>query len=149
MHDTGCLGLAHWDDPEGWYGEGGGRGFRIGNTCTPMADACWCMATPIQYCKVNNNNKIKINKNKNPWSNWFNFVFNVGSLMLLWILCFQEKQVCHLTAIKHFAWSAIVYHPKKNLCNWLENGTWEIYSSSMVCFSPLKHFQVFPSVNKY
>jgi len=25
MHDTGCLGLAHWDDPEGGYGEGGGR----------------------------------------------------------------------------------------------------------------------------
>ena len=19
-HDTGCLGLVHWDDPEGWYG---------------------------------------------------------------------------------------------------------------------------------
>ena len=26
MHDTGCSGLVHWDDPEGWYGEGGGRG---------------------------------------------------------------------------------------------------------------------------
>ena len=26
MHDTGCLGLVHWDDSEGWYGEGGGRG---------------------------------------------------------------------------------------------------------------------------
>ena len=25
-HDTGCSGLVHWDDPEGWYGEGGGRG---------------------------------------------------------------------------------------------------------------------------
>ena len=25
MHDTGCLGLVHWDDPEGWYGEGGGK----------------------------------------------------------------------------------------------------------------------------
>ena len=25
MQDTGCLGLVHWDDPEGWYGEGGGR----------------------------------------------------------------------------------------------------------------------------
>ena len=25
MHDTGCVGLVHWDDPEGWYGEGGGR----------------------------------------------------------------------------------------------------------------------------
>ena len=22
---TGCLGLVHWDDPEGGYGEGGGR----------------------------------------------------------------------------------------------------------------------------
>ena len=26
MYDTGCLGLVHWDDPEGWYGEGGGSG---------------------------------------------------------------------------------------------------------------------------
>ena len=25
MHGTGCLGLVHWDDPEGWYGKGGGR----------------------------------------------------------------------------------------------------------------------------
>ena len=40
IQDRGSLGLVHWDDPEGWYGEGGGRGFRIGNPCTPMADAC-------------------------------------------------------------------------------------------------------------
>ena len=26
MHDTGCSGLVHWDDPEGWDGEGGRRG---------------------------------------------------------------------------------------------------------------------------
>ena len=25
MQDTGCLGLVHWDDPEGWYVEGGAR----------------------------------------------------------------------------------------------------------------------------
>ena len=25
MHATGCLGLVHWDDPEGWYGVGVGR----------------------------------------------------------------------------------------------------------------------------
>ena len=25
MQDTGCLGLVHQDDPEGWYEEGGGR----------------------------------------------------------------------------------------------------------------------------
>ena len=30
MQDTGCLGLVHWDDPEGWYREGGGRGFQVG-----------------------------------------------------------------------------------------------------------------------
>ena len=30
MQDTGCLGLVHWDDPEGWSGEGGGRGVRDG-----------------------------------------------------------------------------------------------------------------------
>ena len=52
MHDTGCLGLVHWDDPEGWDGEGGGRRFRMGNICTPMADSCQCMAKSIQYCKV-------------------------------------------------------------------------------------------------
>ena len=40
MHDTGCLGRVHWDDLEGWYGEGGGRGFRVGNMCAPVAD--WC-----------------------------------------------------------------------------------------------------------
>ena len=26
MHDTGCSGLVHWDDLEGWYEEGSGRG---------------------------------------------------------------------------------------------------------------------------
>ena len=35
MHDTGCLGLVHWDDPEGWYKEGGGRGVQDGDTCIP------------------------------------------------------------------------------------------------------------------
>ena len=27
-------------------------GFRIGNSCTPVADSCQCMAKPIQYYKV-------------------------------------------------------------------------------------------------
>ena len=30
MQDTGSLGLVHWDDPEGWVGEAGGRGFQNG-----------------------------------------------------------------------------------------------------------------------
>ena len=40
MHDTGCSGLVYWDDAAGWCGEGGGMGFRMENTCTPMADSC-------------------------------------------------------------------------------------------------------------
>ena len=30
MHETGCSGLVHWDDPEGWDGEGGRRGVQDG-----------------------------------------------------------------------------------------------------------------------
>ena len=30
MHETGCSGLAHWDDPKGWEGEGVGRGIQDG-----------------------------------------------------------------------------------------------------------------------
>ena len=51
IQDTGCLGLVHGDDPER-YGVGGGRGFRIGNSCTPVVDSCQCMAKSIQYCKA-------------------------------------------------------------------------------------------------
>ena len=30
MQDMGSLGLLHWDDPEGWYEEGGGKGVQEG-----------------------------------------------------------------------------------------------------------------------
>ena len=30
MQDTGCLGPVRWDDPEEWYGEGGGSGVQDG-----------------------------------------------------------------------------------------------------------------------
>ena len=28
MQEIGCSELLHWDDPEGWGGEGGGRGIQ-------------------------------------------------------------------------------------------------------------------------
>ena len=47
IQDTGCLGwctgLIQRDDMR-W--EVGG-GFRTGNSCTPVADSCQCMAKPI------------------------------------------------------------------------------------------------------
>ena len=39
MHETGCSVLMHWNDPEGWDGEGGGRGVQDGeHTCAPVSD---------------------------------------------------------------------------------------------------------------
>ena len=35
IHETRCLGLVHWDDPDGWYRKGGGRGVQDGEyVCT-------------------------------------------------------------------------------------------------------------------
>ena len=39
-------------------------GFRMGNTCTPVVDSCWCTAKPIQYCNVKEINKSKKKKKK-------------------------------------------------------------------------------------
>ena len=40
MNDTGCLGLVHWDEPEGWYGEGGGRGVQDGEHVYICDNSC-------------------------------------------------------------------------------------------------------------
>ena len=31
-----------------------GGGFRMGNTCIPVSNSFWCIAKPMQYCKVIN-----------------------------------------------------------------------------------------------
>ena len=52
MWESKNSGRVHWDELEGWDGEGVGGGFGMGNTCTPMADSCQCMVKPLQYWKV-------------------------------------------------------------------------------------------------
>ena len=39
MHDTGCLGLVHWTTQRDGMGREEGGGFRMGNTCIPVADS--------------------------------------------------------------------------------------------------------------
>ena len=54
MHDIGCLGLVHWDNPEGWYGAGGERGVQDGEhvyTCGGFMLIVY-LAKLIQLCKV-------------------------------------------------------------------------------------------------
>ena len=64
MHDTGCLGLVHWDDPEGWYGEeGSGWGIRV---------YLWQIHVDIeqnQYNIVKLKNKIKKEKKQERKNN--------------------------------------------------------------------------------
>ena len=42
-----------------------GEGFTMGNTFAPVVDSCWCMAKPIQYCKVISLQLNKLKKKKN------------------------------------------------------------------------------------
>ena len=50
-----CTGMTQRDG----MGRELGVGYRMGNTCTPMADSSQCMAKPIQYCKVEKKKKKK------------------------------------------------------------------------------------------
>ena len=49
MHETGFSGLVHWDDPNGWDGEGGpGWGTHV----HPWLLHVNVWQKPPQYCKV-------------------------------------------------------------------------------------------------
>ena len=52
MRDAGHSELVLWDNPEGWGGEGGERGFRMGGHVQPR----WFMSmygkNYHKYCKV-------------------------------------------------------------------------------------------------
>ena len=53
MHETGCSGPVHWDDPEGWDGEGGKRGCSgSGTHVHPWLIHVDVWQKPLQYCKV-------------------------------------------------------------------------------------------------
>jgi len=58
MHDTGCVRLVHWDDPEGWYGEGGGRRVQDGEHMYT------CGGFTLIYGKTNTIFKVKKEKKR-------------------------------------------------------------------------------------
>ena len=57
MQDTGCLELVHWDDSEGWYGEGGGRGVQDWEHVYTHGGFMLMYGKPIQYCKTKQKQK--------------------------------------------------------------------------------------------
>ena len=53
MRETGHSKLVHWDNTEGWNGEGGGRGVWDGGTHVhPWLIHVNVWQNPPQYCKV-------------------------------------------------------------------------------------------------
>ena len=65
MQDTLCLELVRWDDPEGWYGEGGGRREEGSGWGTHVC--LWRIHFDVwqnQYNIVKFKNKIKLKKNQ-------------------------------------------------------------------------------------
>ena len=52
MHEAGCSGLVHWDAPEGWDGEGGGRGIQDGEHVHPWLIHVNVCQKPLQYYKI-------------------------------------------------------------------------------------------------
>ena len=59
MHDTGCSQLVHWDDPEGWDGEGGGRGSGWGTHIHP-----WWIHVNVWQNQYNIVSSLQLNKFK-------------------------------------------------------------------------------------
>ena len=68
MHETGHSGLVHWNDPEGWDGEGVGWRVQDGGTRVyPWLIYVNVWQKPLQYCNVISlqlNNKLIIINNK-------------------------------------------------------------------------------------
>ena len=52
MHETGHSKLVHWDNPEGWDGEEGGRGAGWETHVHPWLIDVIVWQKPPKYCKV-------------------------------------------------------------------------------------------------
>ena len=82
MQDTGSLGLVHWDDPEGWDGEGGERGVQ------DWEDVYTRGRFMLMYGKTNtilssNSPLIKINKFKFKKTSLFKYKLHKGKYQVM------------------------------------------------------------------
>ena len=79
MHETECSGLVHWDDPEGWDGEGSHQDSGWRTHVHPWLIHVNIWQKPVQYCKVTSL-QLKIKTKK--------------------LLIFLLKQIITITALK-------------------------------------------------
>ena len=86
MHETGCSGPEHWDDPQGWDGEGGGRWVQNGEYMYTHGWFMWIYGKTQEPL-------IKIFKR--VYSN-SNFIITMRSVKLLKNKQLIPKELCFL-----------------------------------------------------
>ena len=69
MHDTGCLGLVRWDDPEGWYRDGGGRAGQDGEHVYTCGGFMLIYGKTNTYCSVKKKKKKERKKERRGGKN--------------------------------------------------------------------------------
>ena len=90
----------HWEDPEGWDGEGGGRGESgWGTHVNPWLIHVNVWQKPLQYCKVTSLQLIKINgkkinskKKELPTVHSYTCVYVYTYIKGMFLFCKPEKQ---------------------------------------------------------
>ena len=83
----------HWDDPEGWDGEGGGKGeggSGWGTHVNPWLIHVNVWQNPLQYCKVISLQLIKINGKKK-------------ALLIVIAQLKEKKRSMHVCMLTHFS----------------------------------------------
>ena len=112
-----------------------GGGLRMGNMCAPVADACWCMSKPIQYCKVKKNKYIKIKCKKKRNKESYDGDYCLPYLLVVgpnpnWLcpLSFPKPAL----NVKFFVSLAHWEHKEKETVDW--NLSFKVLKGSWFCF---------------
>ena len=72
MHEIGCSGLVHWDDPEGWDGEGGGKGIHDGalSKRKRRLDSLEAAQGPFRQCWAHFTGVTLAEGKDHEWTGW-------------------------------------------------------------------------------
>ena len=114
-----------------------GGGVRMGNTCIPMVDSCWCIAKPIQYYKVINLQLhkfiLKKKKQETCGKTFISALLTMPKLLAMWITtnCGKFRKRWEHQTIQPASWEIYMQVKKLHLELDMEKQTgfksWKVY----------------------